>query len=201
MINAQAEQALAEQGRVSYGVDADRVTEVIQEAARARNLPVISREFAEQNLRTLVNELLDEDECLDPAARERVDAEGRRLGLTAADMESIIDELVQVRTEQQRWERKFTRLALWSAGCAALLVLAFLGWAVVQSHLIRQPTPPRSTVPTAADQYSRPANEDQSREVTTSPSERDTRVSAGLPEAAPVREPNRAGEIDSGRKE
>jgi hypothetical protein len=134
ILTSAVEHTLEEQGRMLYGLRADRVRTLIREAARERHLPVISVERAEHHLRELVAELMGESARLPRELRDRIDAEGKQWGLAPDAIESIVSELIGSRVAHQRWERRVTNFALFGASIAVLFVIGFFTWAMLPAH-------------------------------------------------------------------
>lgn len=148
IVTPNVEQTLIEQGRMLYGIRVERVRAAIREAARQRNMAVISRERAEQHIRQLLSDLMGDALRLSRVLRDRVEAEGRQWGLDEAAVDGIIRQFTQGRLQQHKWDRKITNAALTAASVAVMLVIGFISWTMLAGR--DTPTHRSGSVPSAA---------------------------------------------------
>jgi hypothetical protein len=139
LLRARDEQQWLERGTLQYGLPAERVGELIAEAATLAGVRVISTDKASGHVYELAVDLLDQGYPLEHGIRTRILLEGRQWGLSEDQVDAVLQDVWVDRRRVERTRRRLTLVALGGVGVIGAMLLALI-WIAVSPGGDRSPT-------------------------------------------------------------
>lgn len=149
ILTARVHAMMLERGDERFGIDADRARAVLRELASEQQIQIISEEEALRHITGLVDERLGDALRLEGDVKQRILQEGGQWGLSAEQIEQIIKSRSRENYKKRQSERNLSNAALIAALVAVLLVVGFLGWAMLGGRMTPEepdPIPPPDAV-------------------------------------------------------
>lgn len=134
LLTFDVEENLRRHGEERHGIQSTGVASAIREVCVALDIRQISEQQAREHIERLVDAKLGENARLTSDVRTRFESEGKQWGLNPAQVAEIIKERTRLQDQRNRSERNFTHGALLAASVAALMVVGFFGWVIIQNN-------------------------------------------------------------------
>jgi len=142
ILTARVHTTMLERGDERFGISPEQTRTVLRELAAEQQIQIITEDEALQHIESLVDEYLGEALRLETDVRNRILKEGNQWGLSSEQIELIIKQRSRKNYKKRQAEQNLSNAALVAAMVAVLLVMGFLGWAMLGGRMTPvEPTP------------------------------------------------------------
>ena len=145
VVTFSVQESIVEQAELRFGLGGETARTALRQVIGELKLKVIAEAEAVRHLEGLVAEAMGESLHIAPNLVPRLIAEGQRWGLVRERVEEIIHSRSKANYRQQYATERVSKLALWGAVLACLIVVGFFGWTLVESRFFPDDSPAAAT--------------------------------------------------------